>query len=58
MEILRSCPQTPVRDCGYKSVTISWVRRHAEPLAYGELAAAVESAGSRATASASPRADA
>jgi hypothetical protein len=31
-----------VRDCGYKTVSISWVRRHAAPVAYSELADAIE----------------
>jgi hypothetical protein len=31
-----------VRDCGYKSVTISWVRRFAQPVVFAQLAAVVE----------------
>jgi hypothetical protein len=31
-----------VRACGYKSVSISWVRQHAEPVSFQELAQAVE----------------
>ena len=38
-------PAGPVRDCGYRSVAISWVRRHAEPVSFGKLAAAIEAAG-------------
>ena len=36
-------PAGPVRDCGYRSVSISWVRGHAEPVSVGELAATIES---------------
>jgi hypothetical protein len=28
----------PIRDSGYKSLTISWVARHAEPVSFAELA--------------------
>lgn len=34
-----------VRACGYKSVTIGWVRRFAEPVSFDGLAAAIEAAG-------------
>jgi hypothetical protein len=37
----------PVRECGYKSVGISWVRRHAEPVRFAELATAIEHAALR-----------
>jgi hypothetical protein len=33
-----------VRDCGYKSVSIAWVRRFADPVTFDELAAAIRSA--------------
>lgn len=34
-----------VRECGYRSVTIAWVRRHASPVAYDQLAATIEATG-------------
>ncbi len=34
-----------VRECAYKSVSIAWVRRHAEPVSFSELAATVERVG-------------
>lgn len=39
----------PVRDCGSKSVTIGWVRRHAEPVSLGALAEAIEAAGAESS---------
>ncbi len=41
-------PAGPVRDCGYKSVSITWVRRHAEPVGFGDLATTIESVGAGA----------
>lgn len=41
-------PAAPVRDSGFKSLTIAWVARHAQPLAYEELADAIETAGATA----------
>jgi hypothetical protein len=38
-------PAHHVRDCGYKSVTISWVRRYPEAVPFDQLAAAIEAAG-------------
>ena len=38
-------PAGPVRDCKYKSVTISWVRRYTEPVGFAHLAEAIEAAG-------------
>jgi hypothetical protein len=46
-------PAEHVRACGYKSVTISWVRRCAEPVDFARLADAIEAA-SRASSSWSP----
>jgi hypothetical protein len=37
-------PAQQVRDSGYKSVTIWWVRRYAEALPFDQLAAAIEAA--------------
>jgi hypothetical protein len=34
-----------VRECAYKSVSIAWVRRHAEPVSFSELAATIERVG-------------
>lgn len=38
-------PAGPVRDCGYKSLSISWVRRQTEPVSFESLSAAIEAAG-------------
>jgi hypothetical protein len=38
-------PAQRVRECGYKSVSIVWVRKHAEPVTFGELATTIESVG-------------
>lgn len=38
-------PADHVRECGYKSVGIGWVRQRAAPVGFAELAAAVEHAG-------------
>lgn len=35
-------PAAEVRECGYKSVTISWVQQRANPVSLAELAAAIE----------------
>jgi hypothetical protein len=35
-------PARAVRLSGYKTVSISWVRQHADPVGYDELAAAIE----------------
>lgn len=34
-----------VRECGYKSVSIAWVRKHADPVPFGDLAATIERVG-------------
>ena len=34
-----------VRECAYKSVSIAWVRRHADPVSFSELAATIECVG-------------
>jgi hypothetical protein len=38
-------PAAPVRECGYRTVSISWVRQYAEPVTFARLAAAIEAAG-------------
>jgi hypothetical protein len=38
-------PAQRVRECGYKSVSIAWVRKHADPVPYSELATTIERAG-------------
>lgn len=40
-------PAVPVRDCGYKSATVGWVRRHAEPVNYDRLATAMRVQGAK-----------
>lgn len=40
-------PARHLRECGYKSVTIGWVRRLVEPVTFDRIAAEVESAGAR-----------
>lgn len=34
-----------VRECAHKSVSIAWVRRHADPVPFSNLAATVERVG-------------
>lgn len=34
-------PAGPVRDCGYKSLSLSWVKRNADPIAFDQLAPAI-----------------
>ncbi len=34
-----------VRECAYKSVSVAWVRRHADPVPFSELAITVECVG-------------
>ena len=41
-----------VRECAFKSVSIAWVRKHAEPVPFSYLAATIERVG-RGTTSAS-----
>lgn len=38
-----------VRECAYKSVSIAWVRKHADPVPFGELAATIECVGIEST---------
>ncbi|HST56236.1 MAG TPA: hypothetical protein VLJ42_10155 [Solirubrobacteraceae bacterium] len=38
-------PAQPVSECGYKSVSIAWVRGHAEPVPFSELATTIERVG-------------
>lgn len=37
-------PAEPVRECRYRSVSISWVRRHAEPVRFMDLGSAIDAA--------------
>jgi hypothetical protein len=38
-------PAEHVRACGYKTVSIAWVRRYAQPVSFAQLAATIEAAG-------------
>jgi hypothetical protein len=42
-----------VRECAYKSVSIAWVRKHADPVPFRELAATIERVGHGSAISAS-----
>jgi len=41
-----------VRECTYKSVSIAWVCRHADPVPFSELAATIECVGHGGSANA------
>jgi hypothetical protein len=42
-------PAHLVRECGYRSVSIGWVRQHADSVPFGELASSIETAAQRRT---------
>lgn len=42
-----------VRECAYKSVSIAWVRKHAKPVSFSDLAATIERVGRGVTTVAS-----